>query len=334
LAILVAGGAGYIGSHMTKLLLEAGEEVVVLDDLSSGHRDAVVGGKFILGNIGDFAFVDKALSENKINAVMHFASHIQVGESVVEPSKYYLNNVSNTLVLLDAMRKNGVRQFVFSSTAAVYGEPEVIPIPETHPKRPTNPYGRSKQQVEQILPDFDAAYGMKSVCLRYFNASGADPGGQLGERHEPETHLIPLVLRAAAGRSAGVQVFGDDYPTPDGTCIRDYIHVNDLCQAHFDALTYLRDENTSDAFNLGTGIGYSVRQIIETAQTVTKTKIPVSIAARRSGDPAVLVADSAKAYRDLGWRPARSDLENIIRDAWAWENNLSFQKSVVANIHK
>jgi UDP-glucose 4-epimerase len=250
---------------------------------------------------------------------MHFASLIQVGESVVEPAKYYANNVATTLTLLDAMRGAGVLRFIFSSTAAVYGDPEYVPINEAHPKNPINPYGRSKWMVEQVLEDYDRAYGLKSVCLRYFNAAGADSEGELGERHVPETHLIPLVLQAASGRRDAIYVFGTDYNTPDGTCIRDYIHVADLCDAHALALQRLLEGGESGHFNLGNGQGFSVKEVIDTARRVTGRAIPVRYEARRAGDPPRLVADAGLARAQLGWQPKRADLETIVADAWAWE---------------
>ncbi len=316
--ILVIGGAGYIGSHMVKLLDQKGCSVTTLDDLSSGHFDAVLSGKFVKGNFGDRAMLDKLLLDG-FDAVLHFASFIQVGESVQDPAKYYRNNVLNTLELLDAMRMHGVNKFIFSSTAATFGEPQYSPIDELHPQRPINPYGRTKLIVEQILQDYDLAYDFRSVCLRYFNAAGADPDGQLGEDHEPETHLIPLVLQAASGRLKHVRVFGQDYDTPDGTCIRDYVHINDLCSAHWLALQSLVNGNKSQAYNLGNGNGFSVQEVVDTAQQVTGRVIPVQYAPRRSGDPALLVADSTKAHQNLGWAPEYSDLTTIIKHAWHWE---------------
>ncbi|BAU48593.1 UDP-glucose 4-epimerase [Sulfurifustis variabilis] len=317
--VLVTGGAGYIGSHMVKMLLGQGAEVATLDDLSCGYRDAVVGGEFVKGDTGDRACLDALFGRRKFDAVMHFASFIQVGESVRDPAKYYRNNVTHTLTLLDAMAAHGVRSFVFSSSAAIFGEPDYTPIDEAHPKRPINPYGFSKWAVERVLSDYDRAYGLKSVSLRYFNAAGADPDGQLGERHEPETHLIPLVLQAAAGRRPSVSVFGDDYPTPDGTCVRDYIHIVDLCQAHLLALERLRSSGQSAAYNLGNSRGYSVNEVIRTVEAVTGRTVPVERAPRREGDPAVLVADSKRAMDELGWRPRFNELETIIRHAWTWE---------------
>ena len=317
--ILVVGGAGYIGSHMVKMLLGAGHEVVTLDNLSNGHRDAVLGGKLVVGDLCDRGLLRQLFREHDFAGVMHFASFIEVGESVREPLKYYRNNLSNTINLLQAMVEHDVLAFIFSSTAAIFGEPQAIPIDETHPRNPINPYGRSKWMVEQVLADVDQAHGLKSVCLRYFNAAGADPDGQLGERHDPETHLIPLVLQAAAGRREAITVFGSDYDTPDGTCIRDYIHINDLCQAHLLALEHLLAGGDSRAYNLGNGQGFSVREVIDTARAVTGRDIPVIESERRPGDPARLVADSTRARQELGWRPAYSDLATIIEHAWRWE---------------
>jgi UDP-glucose 4-epimerase len=316
--VLVVGGAGYIGSHMVKLLGRRGCSVTTLDDLSAGHRGAVLTGEFAQGSCGDRHVLNSVLSQG-IDAVMHFASFIQVGESVQHPDKYYQNNFVNTLALLDAMLAYGVRNFIFSSTAATFGEPQYTPIDERHPQNPINPYGRTKLMVEQALADYDKAYGIKSVCLRYFNAAGADPDGQLGERHDPETHLIPLVLQAASGRRAHISVFGRDYDTPDGTCIRDYIHIQDLCSAHWLALQSLMNGADSQAYNLGNGNGFSVQEVIDTAEQVTGRKIPVMDAARREGDPARLVADSTLARKQLGWQPQYADLATIIEHAWKWE---------------
>jgi len=316
--VLVVGGAGYIGSHMVKLLGQQGCGVTTLDDLSSGHRDAVLNGDLVQGNCGDRHVLDSVLSRG-FNAVMHFASFIQVGESVQHPDKYYQNNVVNTLALLDGMRVHGIQKFIFSSTAATFGEPQYTPIDERHPQQPINPYGRTKLIVEQALADYDNAYGIKSVSLRYFNAAGADPERQLGERHDPETHLIPLVLQAASGRRSHISVFGRDYDTPDGTCIRDYIHIQDLCSAHWLALQSLMNGAGSQAYNLGNGNGFSVQEVIDTAEQVTGRKIPVVDAARREGDPARLVADSTRAREQLGWQPQYSDLATIIEHAWKWE---------------
>ncbi len=319
MTILVVGGAGYIGSHMVKMLLGRGYGVTTLDNLSTGYRDAVLGGEFIHGDLADRTLLDKVFSEHRIDGVMHFASFIQVGESVQNPAKYYENNVVNTLNLLNAMVAHDVKRFIFSSSAAVYGEPIRVPIDETHPKNPINPYGRSKWIVEQILADYDRAHALKSVCLRYFNAAGADPDGQLGERHEPETHLIPLVLQAASGRRESVQVFGRDYDTPDGTCIRDYVHVTDLCEAHLLAMDRLLKGGSSAAFNLGNGNGFSVQEMIDTACKVTDKDIQVNDAPRREGDPARLVADATLARKELSWNPCYDELETIVRHAWQWE---------------
>lgn len=321
LKILVVGGAGYIGSHMVLMLLEAGFEVVTLDNLSNGYRDAVLGGTFIEGDLADQRLLKQLFEEHRFAGVMHFASFIQVGESTVHPAKYYDNNVVNTLNLLNAMRAADIKRFIFSSTAAVYGEPQRIPIDEAHPKGPINPYGRSKWMVEQILNDFDHAYGLKSIALRYFNAAGADPQGRLGERHEPETHLIPLILQAAAGRRDAVKVFGRDYPTEDGTCVRDYIHVTDLCDAHLRALNRLVEGAESAVFNLGNSNGFSVQQVIDTVKTVTGKTFAIQDSPRREGDPAVLVADAARAKSELDWHPRHDALSTIIEHAWAWEMN-------------
>ena len=318
--ILVVGGAGYIGSHMVKMLAAQGYRVTTLDNLSTGYRDAVTAGEFIQADLADRPALDRLFAQQKIDAVMHFASFIQVGESVQEPAKYYANNVTNTLNLLDAMVTHDVQRFIFSSSAAVYGNPHTVPIPEDHSKEPINPYGRSKWIVEQILADYDHAYGLKSVCLRYFNAAGADPQGQLGERHEPETHLIPLVLRAASGRAPDIKVFGRDYDTPDGTCIRDYVHVEDLCTAHRLALDGLMQGQASSVYNLGNGNGFSVAEVIAAARRVTGCTIPVTDQARRAGDPPRLVADARRARAALNWRPQYDTLDTIIAHAWAWEN--------------
>ena len=319
--ILVVGGAGYVGSHMVRMLHEAGYQVVTFDDLSNGHRSSVLAGNFIEGTLADKALLDQVFSIYDIKFVMHFASFIEVGESVREPAKYYHNNVVNTLNLLDTMVKHDVKKFVFSSTAAIFGQPETSLIDENHAKQPINPYGCSKLMIEQILSDYDHAYGLKSVCLRYFNAAGASVDGRIGERHEPETHLIPLVLQVAAGIRQSISIFGDDYATRDGTCIRDYIHIVDLCQAHLLALKKL-EQGHSAAYNLGNGNGFSVREVIETARKVTGHPIPAIVDQRRPGDPAVLVADSQLARQELGWSPNYRDLVVIIQHAWAWEKTL------------
>ena len=317
--ILVVGGAGYIGSHMVKLLLGCSHDVVTLDNLSTGYRDAVLGGGFAEVDLAHRGAMDEVFGGGGFDAVMHFASFIQVGESVRAPAKYYRNNFANTLNLLEAMVDHGVRRFIFSSTAAIFGEPDYVPIDEAHPQRPINPYGMTKLMVEQALADFDRAYGLKSVCLRYFNAAGADPDGMLGERHDPETHLIPLLLQVASGRRPSIQVFGRDYDTPDGTCIRDYIHIVDLCEAHLAALDYLVAGGASERFNLGNGNGFSVQQMIDTAEQVTGRPIRTVDAPRREGDPARLVADARKAQEVLRWMPRYADPATIVGHAWAWE---------------
>ena len=318
-SILVTGGAGYIGSHMAHALAAAGYQVEIVDDLSSGRREAVGDKTLHIGDIGEAAFIDRVIAQVKPAAVMHFAGLIQVGESVTDPSKYYRNNVTATGVLLDAMNTHGVRRFIFSSTAAIFGDPRYTPIDEAHPKQPINPYGRSKWFVEQMLEDFDRAYGLRSICLRYFNAAGADPNGALGECHEPETHLIPLVLQVASGRRTHIGVYGDDYGTPDGTCVRDYIHVADLCDAHLRALERLLTDGGSARYNLGNGNGFSVREVIQAVRRVTGHAIPVVVQPRRAGDPPVLVADATAARRELGWSPRHDSLDHIVAHAWAWE---------------
>jgi len=321
--VLVVGGAGYIGSHMVIRLLQENADVTTFDNLSGGYRDSVLGGDFIEGDLADTNLLDKVFSENNFDAVMHFASFIEVGESILSPAKYYQNNVTNTQNLLDAMVKHGVLNFIFSSTAAIFGEPEYVPIDEKHPMKPINPYGRTKLIVEQILADYDRAYGLKSIALRYFNAAGADPETRIGERHVPESHLIPLVLQAASGRRKSISIFGQDYDTPDGTCIRDYIHICDLCEAHLLAIKTLQSNHESAAYNLGNGNGFSVKEVIDTAKKVTGQDIPVEIAERRVGDPARLVADAGLARKELNWKPAFSSLESIIKHAWLWEEKLS-----------
>lgn len=321
--ILVVGGAGYIGSHTVKMLAEKGYNPVVYDNLSKGHREAVEGFAFEEGDLGDKTRLADVFKKHQIEAVMHFAAFIEVGESVKEPSKYYHNNVAKVLNLLDAMKENGVKYFVFSSTAATFGEPVKNKIDETHPQLPINPYGNTKLMVEKMLEDFDRAYGLKAVALRYFNASGADDSGLIGESHSPETHLIPLVLQAAAGKHPSIKIFGNDYPTPDGTCIRDYVHVNDLARAHILALEKMEKENQSLRYNLGSGSGYSVAELIKEAKAVTGVDFKVETEGRRAGDPAVLVADPAKAERELNWKPQYS-LRRIIETAWNWEKNRRF----------
>lgn len=320
--ILVVGGAGYIGSHMVKRLGLAGCNIVTLDNLSSGHRDAVLYGEFVLGDMADRALLDRLFSTHRFDAVMHFASSIQVGESVQDPAKYYRNNVANTLTLLDAMLAAGVRRFIYSSTAATFGEPQYIPIDEKHPQIPINPYGQSKLMVERILADYDRAYELKSIILRYFNAAGADPDGQLGERHEPETHLIPLALQAASGRRPSLTVFGRDYDTPDGTCIRDYIHVSDLCEAHWLALEKVLSGGESRDYNLGNGNGFSVQEVLGTVGHVTGKRFAVEESQRRSGDPPRLIADSRLAKKELTWQPKYQTLQTLVEHAWRHECSL------------
>lgn len=317
--ILVVGGAGYIGSHMVQLLVQHGFEVTVFDNLSTGHRDAVSAARFVLGDLFERDALEHLCQEQRFDGVMHFASHIQVEESIRQPAKYYRNNVFKTQNLLDVLVAQRIPYLIFSSTAAIFGEPQRIPIDEDHPKQPINPYGKGKWMVEQMLEDYDIAYGLKSSSLRYFNAAGAHPAGVLGERHDPETHLIPLVLQAASGRRNHIKVFGTDYPTPDGTCIRDYIHVHDLCAAHLSALQRLRNGEPSRAYNLGNGQGFSVQQVLDSAQRVTAREINIEHWPRRSGDPAHLVADAQRAREELGWNPQYTDLDTIISHAWQWE---------------
>jgi UDP-glucose 4-epimerase len=316
--VLVVGGAGYIGSHMVKDLLDAGYHVITLDDLSTGNRKLLPGGEFVEGGLGDAVLLDKLFSTHKISAVMHFAAFSLVGESVEKPLKYYRNNMAATAELLDSMIRHSVKRFIFSSTAAVYGEPVDIPITESHPCTPTNPYGESKIAVERMLKGCDSAYGLKYISLRYFNAAGADRSGKIGERHRNETHLIPLVLEVAAGRRENIKIFGTDYPTPDGTCVRDYIHVSDLSGAHLLALNSLLSGGDSAVYNLGNNRGYSVREVIELSRKVTGKPIPAIEADKRPGDPAILIASSDKIKKNLGWKPEYEDLETIIKTAWKW----------------
>lgn len=316
--VLVLGGAGYIGSHMVKFLLDSDSEVITLDNLSTGHRDLVTGGKFYQGSIDDQTLLDKIFLENRIDAVMHFAAYSLSGESVEQPLKYYKNNLSGTLELLKGMQRHNVKHFIFSSTAAVYGEPAASPIIETDPTNPTNSYGATKLAVERMLHDCHIGYGLRYMCLRYFNAAGADESGIIGERHEPESHLIPLILKTAAGERDNISIFGTDYPTRDGTCVRDYIHVNDLVQAHSLALKALFDGKPNTIYNIGNSKGYSVREVIEIAKKITGRPILINEAGRRPGDPAVLIAGSDKIRKELGWRPKRENLETIIRTAWEW----------------
>ncbi len=317
--ILVTGGAGYIGSHVVKALGEKGYTVLIYDNLSNGHRDAVLHGELVVGDLADTKLLDRTIKEFVPDAVMHFAAFIEVGESVKEPIKYYQNNVANAVNLLSVLAKRRVNSFIFSSSAAVYGSPETIPIPESETIKPINPYGHSKAIVEKILNDLSTASDFRFVALRYFNAAGADPSGRIGEQHDPESHLIPRILKAATREREGIKIYGSDYPTSDGTCIRDYIHVDDLADAHLYALTYLLDGGESDVFNCGYGHGYSVREVIETARKMTGLNFPVQEAERRAGDPPVLVADSSKLKRKLNWTPRHDDLAYIIQTAWNWE---------------
>ncbi|NJN57217.1 MAG: UDP-glucose 4-epimerase GalE [Leptolyngbyaceae cyanobacterium SL_5_9] len=319
--ILVTGGAGYIGSHAVLALQQADYEVVVLDNLVYGHRDLVekvLQVELVVGDTCDRPLLDQLFASRKIAAVMHFAAYAYVGESVTDPAKYYRNNFIGTLTLLEAMLAASVNKFVFSSTCATYGVPKTVPIPEDHPQDPINPYGATKLMIERVLADFDLAYGLKSVCFRYFNAAGADPEGRLGEDHNPETHLIPLVLLAALGQRDSISILGTDYPTPDGTCIRDYIHVADLASAHVLGLEYLLKGGDTNVFNLGNGNGFSVKQVIETAKQVTGREFKVVEGDRRPGDPPALVGSGEKATKMLGWQPQYADLNKILTHAWQW----------------
>ena len=320
MAVLVTGGAGYIGSHTVAELLEKNEEVIVVDNLEKGHKDAVLGGKLIVGDLRDKEFIKNVFYQNDIEAVIHFAAYIEVGESVSNPLKYYNNNVAVTLNLLEAMREAKVDKVVFSSTAATYGEPENIPILETDRTVPTNPYGETKLAVEKALKWSDVAYGIKHVILRYFNASGAHISGKIGEDHSPESHLIPLIIQAAMGKRDSIKIFGNDYNTPDGTCVRDYIHVSDLAQAHYLALQKLRRGEDSEIYNLGNGKGFSVREVVDVVRKVTGKDITAVDAPRRPGDPAILVASSEKIKKELNWQPKMNDLETIVATAWEWHS--------------
>jgi len=317
-AILVTGGAGYIGSHACKALARAGYTPIAFDNLVYGHRWSVQWGPLEEGDILDRGRLEEVLQKYEPAAVMHFAAYAYVGESVENPGKYYRNNVAGTVNLLEALRDNGIEKLIFSSTCATYGVPQRNPIPEDHPQDPINPYGASKLMIERVLRDFDAAHGLRSISLRYFNAAGADPDAEIGEDHDPETHLIPLVLDAAAGTRPHITVFGDDYDTPDGTCIRDYIHVTDLADAHLLALKSLENGADSTAFNLGNGQGFSVNQVINTARRVTGRAIPVKTGTRRAGDPPELVGDASRAIGTLGWKPRFAALEDIVQSAWKW----------------
>jgi len=318
--VLVTGGAGYIGSHAAKALSVAGRRVVVFDNLVAGHREAVRYGELVVGTTEDVATLRDVLRRYRISAVMHFAAFLDVGASVRDPIGYYRNNVTGTLGLLEAMAAEQVRAFVFSSTCATYGEPVETPMSETHPQRPINAYGETKLAVERALPHYERAYGIRSIAMRYFNAAGADPDGEIGEDHSPEIHLIPRAIAAATG-GPGLQVFGDDYPTPDGTCLRDYIHVSDLADAHVLALDRLASGAASSAYNLGTGRPHSVREVIDAVQRVTKRTVPWTLAPRRAGDPAALFAAPGKARAELGWTPRFPGLDAIVATAWAWHHD-------------
>ncbi|HSV96308.1 MAG TPA: UDP-glucose 4-epimerase GalE [Spirochaetota bacterium] len=319
--ILVTGGAGYIGSHAVRALARMNFTPVVYDNLDGGFREAVAGFEFIQGDIGDYDKLSRVFTERDIRCVMNFASYIAVGESVADPLKYYDNNVGRTIALFRAMKDAGVPNFIFSSSAAVYGDPDAAPIREESPLRPASPYGRTKYFIEEMLRDLEVSDGFRSVCLRYFNAAGADPSGDIGERHAPETHLVPLVLRAAIDPEYSITVFGRDYDTPDGTCIRDYVHVNDLADAHVLALRRLLDGKGSAVYNLGNGSGFSVLEVIESARRVTGKVIRALDGFRRSGDPARLVASSRRAGDELGWVPVFTDLDGIVETAWRWERS-------------
>ncbi len=317
--ILVLGGAGYIGSHMLKLLREEGEEHLVFDNLEQGHEEAILESPLFRGDLRNPEDLRRCFRENpNIDVVMHFAAYIAVGESVQHPGKYFTNNTSAVLSLLEIMREFGIGKFVFSSTAAIFGEPQYVPIDEEHPKDPTSPYGDSKLMVERILQSFDTAHDFRSVCLRYFNAAGADPDAKIGEDHDPETHLIPLCIWAAQGKIGALKVFGTDYDTVDGTCVRDYIHILDLAQAHLLAVRHLRGGGDSRRYNLGNGQGFSVKQVIETVEAVSGKPVPYEEAPRRAGDPAKLIASSAKVRTDWGWEPRYPELQTIVQHAWHW----------------
>ncbi|WP_088102713.1 UDP-glucose 4-epimerase GalE [Halalkalibacter urbisdiaboli] len=318
MAILITGGAGYIGSHTVLYFLNQGEEVIVLDNLEKGHQQAILGATFYKGSLHDEALLTELFEKHKIDAVIHFAASSLVGESVEKPLEYYENNVIGTHKLVKQMVKHDVKHIVFSSTAATYGEPKSIPIKETDPTSPTSPYGETKLAIEKLFHWCDGAYGLKSVCLRYFNAAGADPEGRIGEDHTPESHLIPIVLQVALGQREHVQIFGGDYDTKDGSCVRDYIHVMDLAEAHYLALQKLRRDDKTAIYNLGNGKGFTVKEVIETCRSVTGHPIPAVVSARRPGDPATLIASAEQANKELGWKPKYPQLEAIVRHAWNW----------------
>ena len=314
--ILVVGGAGFIGSHMMKTLVKAGHEPVAFDNLSTGHADAVIYGELVEGDLANTHQIKDLLTNGRFDVVMHFASNIEVGESVTNPRKYYTNNVTNTLNLIHAMMDQGLNHLIFSSSAAVYGIPEYTPIDEDHPCRPINPYGKTKHMIESVLSDYRDAYGFASTALRYFNAAGADPDGEIGERHEPESHLIPLVIQAALGQRPDIKIYGTDYDTRDGTCIRDYVHVTDLCDAHLLAMDQLLGGSRGSIYNLGNGEGFSVSEVIETVKKISRIDFVVTDTGRRVGDPAVLIADASRAKADLDWQPTFGSIEVIVNDAW------------------
>ncbi len=321
MTILVTGGAGYIGSHCVAELLKHNEDVVIIDNLQQGHRKSILGGKLYVGDIRDRVIMDQIFTENKIEGVIHFAANSLVGVSMKEPYEYYHNNVYGNLCLLEQMNRYGVKNIVFSSTAATYGEPEQVPIVETDRTFPTNTYGETKLAMERMMHWFDVAYGIKYVALRYFNAAGAHENGLIGEDHDPETHLIPLILQVPLGQREFISIYGDDYATKDGTCVRDYLHVSDLADAHILALNKLRNGGDSDVYNLGSGSGFSVLEMVEVARKITNHPIPATIVERRAGDPAILIASSDKIRKDLGWNPRKDNVETIIQDAWNWHTN-------------
>ena len=324
--VLVTGGAGYIGSHACKALSDAGYIPITFDNMVYGHTWAVRWGPLEQGDISDRNRLNEVLAAYKPSAIMHFAAYAYVGESVSNPGKYYRNNVAGSLSLLEAARDFGINNFIFSSTCATYGTPNIVPVNEDHPQNPINPYGASKLMIEQILKDFDVAHGIKSISLRYFNVAGADPGCLIGESHQPETHLIPLVLDAAIGRRSVIQIYGDNYDTPDGTCIRDYIHVSDLANAHVKALKALESGSATTAYNLGNGKGFSVREVIAAAEAVTGLRVPIEISPRRPGDPAQLIGDASRAKTELGWAPKFEKLDAILATAWRWHQIQNFKE--------
>lgn len=324
--ILVTGGAGYIGSHVLKALIKVGHQVITLDNLQKGHREAITGGKFVEGDLADEKLLNRIMQEEAVEGVIHLAADSLVGESMEKPAKYYRNNFANGINLLEAMVNNGVKNIVFSSTAAVYGEPNEIPIKENNKTEPTSTYGESKLFFEKALKRYDEIYGLKYASLRYFNAAGADPEGKIGEAHDPETHLIPIVLETALGIREKIYIFGDDYPTRDGSCIRDYIHVNDLAEAHVLAVEAIAEGRESAIYNLGSGDGYSVKEVIETVKEVTGRDFEVEVSDRRAGDPAVLIASSDKIQQELNWKPEYQELEKIISTAWKWHKSGAFKK--------